>query len=439
LGWRTDKISLTAEWPLDGSFKVVRETPHDGLVPKEFVNGKWFTGEDFRDRTFYSVNGILTAGKPSGPIETVDLQGGFVVAPFGDAHNHFPSREQDLADGNRAHLEAGVFYTLNPGGDAEVANPIRARLGTPTTIDAIFAHGVFTCPGGHPEPLLEYFADRGDPFFDKARLEGRYFHSVSSIAQLEEVWPRFLSTSPEFVKLIFGFSEVYRSSDASQKSLGLRLEVVKEIVGKARVAGLRTGAHIENAEDFHNAIDGGVDMVMHLPIFPDSMGRKGARREPSLRKADYVIAASDAKLAADRGVSVVTTVATGSAEDFERPNPVMALNDNEKRFLGITLLNLQNLKDEGVTLVVGSDARPGAGTLSEINFLENTGVFSNLELLKMWSEATPKAIFPQRKVGKLEESHEANFLVLDGDPIQDFSMVKKIRTRVKRGYSLKWN
>ena len=34
----------------------------------------------------------------------------------------------------------------------------------------------------------------------------------------------------------------------------------------------------------------------------------------------------------------------------------------------------------------------------------------------MWSEATPQAIFPQRKVGKLEEGHEANFLVLDGDP-----------------------
>ena len=252
------------------------QVPHPDLATKEFVNGKWFTGENFRATKFYSASGILTTRKPSGPVETVDLQGGFVVAPFGDAHSHFPSREEDLADGNRAHLDAGVFYTLNPGGDAKVANPIRSKLGSPATIDTIFAHGVFTCPGGHPEPLLEYFANRGDPFFDKAQLKTRYFYPVDSVAQLDEVWPRFLSTDPEFVKLIFGFSDVYRSGDTSQKSLGLRPEVAKEIVRRARVAGLRTGAHIENAEDFHTALESGVDVVMHLPIFPDSMGRKGA-------------------------------------------------------------------------------------------------------------------------------------------------------------------
>jgi len=417
----------------------VREIPQSGPVPRGFVNGRWFTGDDFRDRTFYAVNGLLTTRKPSDPAETVDLQGGFVVAPFGDAHNHFPSREQDLADGNRAHLDAGVFYILNPGGDAEVAKPIRSRLGSPATIDAIFAHGVFTCPGGHPEPLLQYFADRGDSFFDRVKLETRYFYAVDSVVQIDEVWPQFLSTEPDFVKLIFGFSEAYRSGDTKQKSLGLRPEVAKGIVRRARVAGLRTGAHIENAVDFHTALESDVNMVMHLPIFPDSMGRKGASRELSHCEEKYVISTADVKLAAERGVSVVTTAATGSAENFEKPNPFAALNGNEKRFLKITVLNLQRLKDAGVTLVVGSDAQPGTGTLNEIDLLENTGVFSNLELLKMWSEATPQAIFPQRQIGKLQESYEASFLVLDGDPIRDFSMVKKIRMRVKQGYPLKWN
>jgi len=416
----------------------VSQVPHANPAPKEFVNGRWFTGETFRPATFYSANGILTTRKPSGPVETLDLQGGFVVAPFGDAHNHFPSREEDLAEGNRAHLDAGVFYTLNPGGDAEAANPIRSKLGSPATIDAIFAHGVFTCPGGHPEPLLEYFADRGDPFFDKAKLETRYFYAVDSVAQIQDVWPQFLSTNPEFVKLIFGFSELYRSGNTSQKSFGLRSEVAKEIVGRARSAGLRTGAHIENAEDFHTALESGVDMVMHLPIFPDSMGRKGASHELAEGGEKYVISTADVKLAAKRGVSVVTTAATASAENFEKPNPFAALNENEKRFLKINLLNLRRLKDEGVTLVVGSDAQPGTGTLNEIALLENTGVFSNLELLKIWSEATPQAIFPKRKIGKLEESYEANFLVLDGDPIQDFSMVRKIRMRVKEGCPLEW-
>lgn len=62
---------------------------------------------------------------------------------------------------------------------------------------------------------------------------------------------------------------------------------------------------------------------------------------------------------------------------------------------------------------------------------------SNLELLKIWSETTPRAIFPQRNIGALEEGYEANSIVLEGNPIQDFSRVKRIRIRVKQGDPLK--
>jgi hypothetical protein len=409
----------------------------DDLAPKAFVNGQWFTGKDFQSRMFYSVNGVLTTQTPPGPVDTIELQGTFVVPPFGDAHNHFPSRKEDLNDGNRAHLEAGVFYTLNPGGDADAANPIRSELGTAETIDTVFAHGVFTCTKGHPQPLLEYFADRGEPVFDKSNLLGHYFYSLDSIDQVDQVWPQFLSTQPDFVKIILGFSEAYRSG--AHGSLGMRPDVAKEIVRRARLAGLRSGAHIENAEDFHHAVNIGVDLVMHLPVLPDSMGRKGPCRDDMFKEGRYVIRDADVRLAAERGAGVVTTIATGSAEDFEKPNKFTALTDNEKRFLRITVRNLHRLKDAGVTLVVGSDGQPGSGTLLEVDHLHSSGVFSNLEVLKMWSETTPQAIFPRRRIGKLEESYEASFLALDGNPVEDFAALKKIRMRVKQGHLLQWN
>jgi imidazolonepropionase-like amidohydrolase len=46
-------------------------------------------------------------------------------------------------------------------------------------------------------------------------------------------------------------------------------------------------------------------------------------------------------------------------------------------------------------------------------------------------------IFPQRKIGALKDGSEANFLVLEGNPIQDFGNVKRIRMRVKQGDPLK--
>jgi imidazolonepropionase-like amidohydrolase len=404
-----------------------------GSKAKAFINGEWFTGKDFRSTTFYAVDGVLTRQKPTGPTETVDLQGGFVVPAFADAHNHFPSSKQDLAAANRAYLDAGVFYVLNAGGNSEPANAIRAQLGTPATVDVIFAHALFTCPGGHPRPYLEYLVDQGVLPFDKEKLEGLFFNSVDSIAQLEKIWPQYLATRPDFVKLVFVFSELYGPGDASQKSLGLRPAIAKEIVRRAKLAGLRSGAHIESAEDFHNSVEADVDLVMHLPAFPDPQDRQAAYRDKSNWEARYTISASDIKFAAQRGVTVVTTAASGSAENFEKPNPLVAMNENEKRFRKITIQNLRHLKDAGVKFAVGSDTMPGAGALAEIEFLKETDVFSNLELLKMWSETTPNAIFPQHKIGALEEGYEANFLVLEGNPIQDFSDVKRIRMRVKQG------
>ncbi len=364
------------------------------------------------------------------------MQGGFVVPPFADGHSHSPSSKQDLAAANRAYLDAGVFYVLNAGGSAEPANSIRAQLVTPATVDVIFAHGLFTCPGGHPQPYLEYLVDRGVLPSDKDKLEGRFFYSVDSIGQLEKVWPQYLATKPDFVKLVFVFSELYESSDVAQKSLGLRPEIAKEIVRRAKLAGLRSGAHIESAEDFHNAVEAGVDVMMHLPAFPDPLDRQPAYLNKSNWEERYTISAADIKLAAERKVTVVTTAGSGSAENFEKPIPLGAMNENEKRFRKITIQNLRHLKDAGVRLAVGSDTMPGAGVLGEIEFLKETEVFSNLELLKMWSETTPNVIFPQRKIGRLENNYEANFLVLEGNPIQEFSRVKRIRMRVKQGERL---
>ena len=50
----------------------------------------------------------------------------------------------------------------------------------------------------------------------------------------------------------------------------------------------------------------------------------------------------------------------------------------------------------------------------------------------MWSETTPKVIFPHRRIGALQEGYEASFVVLEGDPIKDFNEVKKITMRVER-------
>jgi imidazolonepropionase-like amidohydrolase len=56
----------------------------------------------------------------------------------------------------------------------------------------------------------------------------------------------------------------------------------------------------------------------------------------------------------------------------------------------------------------------------------------------MWSCICRRfRIFPPRKLGALGDGYESSFLVLEGNPIQDFSMVNRIRLRVKQGNPLK--
>ena len=69
-------------------------------------------------------------------------------------------------------------------------------------------------------------------------------------------------------------------------------------------------------------------------------------------------------------------------------------------------------------------------------FLDEFGVFDNVELLKMWVENSPKTIFPERKIGHLAEGFEASFLVLGGNPLEDFDHVKDITMRFKQGVNL---
>jgi imidazolonepropionase-like amidohydrolase len=59
-----------------------------------------------------------------------------------------------------------------------------------------------------------------------------------------------------------------------------------------------------------------------------------------------------------------------------------------------------------------------------------------LDIRSWWCETTPRAIFPARRIGRLAAGYEASFLVLEGDPVSDFSYTGKIFLRVKRGLVL---
>jgi hypothetical protein len=383
-----------------------------------FTNGRWFNGRDFEPRVMYAVSGVFQSRRPSAVDTTIDLQGGYVVPPFGEAHNHNIEGSSRTDATLARYIAEGIFYVMNPNSLPRSTAAVADKVNKPNAVDVIFANGGLNVSGGHPYDLVQRNIGRGS--WKPEDAEGAFYHTIDDRAALDAKWPAIVAGKPDFIKIYLLFSNEHakRKADSTVRGMkGLDPALVPDIVRRAHEAGLRVGAHIENVADFRTAVASGVDVLMHMPGY----GWLG-----SGDSAQYVLSAADAMEAARRRTSVVTTLGFGQRANAATRTPSQVRRD------AVNAANLRTLKAAAVTVVIGSDNNR-ATSRSEALYLSDLAVWSNLELLKVWSEATPSLIFPKRKIGALRDGYEASFVVLEQDPLQDFANVSRITRRVKQG------
>lgn len=380
----------------------------DHTAAYRFTNGLWFDGKAFAPRTVYSVNGVFRK-QYDGPVnETFDLGGRHVVPPFAEAHNHHFMQGADNAALIRRYLAEGVFYSKNPNSLAKLTDPIRNLLNFPESVDATFSGGGLTSSGGHPIQIYDFLADRKMiPGWTKEDMRGQAYFVIDTERDLETRWPQIRAGRPDFIKTYLEYSEEHEARKSDPKFYGRRgldPSLLPKIVGKAHADGLRVSAHVNTAADFRNALRAGVDEINHLPL---------AR-----------LTEEDARETARRGTVVVTTTLS------HRPTGHVPDIDEVHRH------NLRLLSRAGARLAFGTDDNNRTVT-EEAENLRRLGVFDNLTLLKIWTEATPLAIFPSRRIGSLADGSEATFIALDGDPVADFANVRRVSFRFKQGHLIK--
>jgi imidazolonepropionase-like amidohydrolase len=237
---------------------------------------------------------------------------------------------------------------------------------------------------------------------------------------LEAKWAGILASNPDFIKVILAYSDQYdrRLADSTTFNWrGIDPRLLPEIVKRAHATGRRVMAHVETAADFRNALHAGVDEIGHIPGF------RGNEQGQLPNLKPYTLTDSDAAEAARRGTFVVTTL--GGIVGV----PDTALRKKADAFFAE---NLRMLRKHKVRVIIGSDSYRTTSQ-PEALYLSTLRVYSNAELLRMWSEATPRAIFPGRRIGRLVPGYEASFIVLASDPLSDFANVKTIALLVKQG------
>lgn len=400
------------------------------LKTYEFVNGNWFDGKTFKRKVFYSANGVFANRRPAKIDETIDLQNGYVVPPFADAHCHHFDAPYNVKQQTETYLRDGVFYAKSQTNLRSGALKLKAenRVNTPVTVDVSYAHGALTHTFGHG---IEIYESLALGFFDPkafaankekiaaSRLrENDAYYIIDTARDLENKWRKILDGKPDFIKIYLLTSEEFEEKrrkipNIRLGDLGLDPKLVPEIVKRAHAAGLRVSAHVDTAADYRIALAAGVDEMAHLP---------GYYIQPGEKPEKYLLNERDARETAKRKIWVVPTPYLPKSID------AAILETVEK----VAKQNLRLIKNKKVRVAFGSDAY-GSTPVEYVLYISKLGVFSNLEMLKIWCEGTPQTIFPNRRIGRLRDGYEASFLTLENNPLDDFEAVRKVRFRFKQG------
>lgn len=369
----------------------------------KLVHGRWFDGGRFVARDVFVSGGVLHERWDGEVEDTLDLAGRFVIPPLADAHTHGLSDTARFAAVEHALLRAGIFGVRNPNLPGSATPWLRERLAARGRIEAVFANGGLTAPGGHPVPIYEGAGHGAAATLPAVRRwAGDAYVEVADEAALERAWPRVLAGKPDFVKVYLESSEHHaarRDDPAMVGRRGLDPALVPAVVTRARAAGLAVSVHATTAADVRTAVRAGVDELAHLPL--------------------EALTDEDARAIAARGVTVVTTLVSHRAPESAALDSVHAGN-------------LRRLRAAGVKLALGTDS-PAHDVVDEAVAMRRLGVVTGAALVRLATTDTWRAVFPSRPARTLAPGQEASFLVLDGDPAADVANLRRVHLRVWRG------
>ena len=174
-----------------------------------FDNGRWFNGKRFEKTTFYSIGGFLSKKKLQKVDETVDLKGGFVIPPFGDAHTHNLDGLFNLDRLIKMYMDEGTFYVQVLGNNSSGSRDARPKLNQPDTPDVVYANGMLTRTFGHPfmvyEPLAMGIYSPAEAYrrveeVKKSRLAlGGSYWFLDTVQDVDTYWSKILSARPDLI------------------------------------------------------------------------------------------------------------------------------------------------------------------------------------------------------------------------------------------------
>lgn len=407
----TVTVSINAQSSSGGELAVQNEAVIYVTGSTLRVDGEWV------ERDFYVVDGMIKWSAERNATDTLYVQNKFITPGFADAHTHNLDRAWQRGFVDR-YISEGTLVVQNLTSKSKGVDTFRDYLETTASPYVRYSNWGFTSTLGHPFMAYEPYAmglnnmstwsNMADSI-SQSRLDlYNSYAFVDSVEQLETIWPEFLQTNPDVVKIYY-FNEG-AIEDREPGSYGLRLEVAEAIIDSAKTAGLRVFVHIETRDEFEAMVDAGVDAIAHMPGY----GWGGdAKTYDDVYLPDVLL-----RRAAD---SKVVIIPTAVLNQFIHQNDQAGLNAT------ITLQNdlIRRYRSMGGIIAPGSDVFSQTGEILYKYYAEHIKMPAG-EMLDMFTAEATAIILPGENTGRIADGYRADFLIFDEKPFESGSWEKPV-------------
>lgn len=129
---------------------------------------------------------------------------------------------------------------------------------------------------------------------------GFAFHEVQTEADITAALSAMISQGTDFIKSTLSYSE--RLDEGYRE--GLDPDLLPFLVRSAQASGMTVSLHVDSADDFRQGVVAEVDEIAHIPGYLWGRGDQ---------PTDHLLMEADAHRAAEKGIAVVTTTHSRSA------------------------------------------------------------------------------------------------------------------------------
>jgi imidazolonepropionase-like amidohydrolase len=255
---------------------------------------------------------------------------------------------------------------------------------------------------------------------------------------------------------------VQRYKDAGYEQIKIRdhvkLEILKVITAEAHRLGMTVTGHVPKGLNALAAVEAGMDEISHLNFVAPVLEPKAEGSESNLsNELDSPRARQSLKLLRERGTVIDPTMATlelairptnVAIETFEpgmaRVAPELFEQINKKgappetasqmrTALEYLLLIIRALHREGIPIIAGTDVSVPAHSLHrELELYVKAGL-TPLEAIQAATITPARVMKLENEVGTIEAGKRADILILDANPLDNISNIRRVRFVVTQG------